>query len=62
MELFMAVLDGKVKIIPVYCHEYREVGAKLVARNNSANEFIIDSDEKDGKSYLMDQLDNCKCK
>ena len=53
-ETFMEMLDGKVKFVPVYLHEYRLLGIKVLA-NDADNEIIFTSENKSVKSYRLRQ-------
>lgn len=53
-ETFMALLDGKMKFIPVYRHEYKFVEFKVVA-NDEEDEIVIISENKDKKAHRLRQ-------
>lgn len=53
-ETFMALLDGKMKFVPVYCHEYRLLGFKVLD-NDAEDEIIQISEEKSTKSFRLRQ-------
>ncbi len=53
---FMLLLDGKMKFIPVYRHEYTPLGFKIVD-NDFDDEIIYASDTKYNKSYRMKQVE-----
>ncbi len=63
IKTFMALLDGKMKIIPVYRHEYRPLGFKVVD-NDFDDEIIYTFDVKNNKSYRMrqvgEEVDSCQ--
>lgn len=52
---FMALLDGKMKLIPVYLQEYRPLGFKVVD-NDFDDEIVYTSDVKYNKSHRMRQV------
>lgn len=54
LKTFMALLDGRMKFIPVYHHEYRPLGFKVVD-NNFDDEIVYTSDVKNNKSHRMRQ-------
>lgn len=55
IKVFMALFDGKMKIIPVYRHEYTPLGFKVVD-NDFDDEIIYTFDVKSNKSYRMRQV------
>lgn len=55
IKTFMALLDGKMKFIPVYRHEYRPLGFKIVD-NDFDDEIVYTSDVKNNNSHRMRQL------
>ena len=55
IKTFMALLDGKMKFIPVYRHEYRPIGFKVVD-NDFDDEIVYTSDAKNNKSHRMRQV------
>ncbi len=63
IKTFMALLDGKMKIIPVYRHEYSPLGFKVVD-NDFDDEIIYTFDVKNNKSYRMrqvgEEVDSCQ--
>lgn len=55
IKTFMALLDGKMKFIPVYRHEYRPLGFKIVD-NDFDDEIVYTSNVKNNKSHRMRQV------
>ncbi len=55
IKAFMALLDGKMKFIPVYRHEYSLLGFKVVD-NDFGDEIVYTSDAKNKKSHRMRQV------
>lgn len=51
---FIALLDGKMKFVPVYRREYRLLGLK-VANNDAENEIIYNSEDRSRKAYRLRQ-------
>lgn len=61
IKTFMALLDGKMKFIPVYHHEYTLLGFKVVD-NDFDDEIVYTSDVKNKKSHRMRQVEESSCK
>lgn len=55
IRVFMALLDGKMKFIPVYCHRYCTLGFKVVD-NDFDDEIVYTCDVKCHKSHRMRQV------
>lgn len=52
IKAFMALLDGKMKFVPVYRHAYEPLGFKIVD-NDYDDEIVYTSNAKDCKSHRM---------
>lgn len=50
---FMDILDGKVKFIPVYQHEFRLLGLKTEKWDDAKDEIVYENPEKSTRAYRM---------
>lgn len=54
-QTFMDILDGKMKFIPVYRHEYRLIGLKTV-KWDAEDEIVYEDPEKETHAHRMRQI------